>query len=332
MKGVAMNRRSMLFSLLLFVLMFSLCFSQKTPQDGAIQVNSTWITQSSIDNVINSYQQQIERSNPNQATNPITPEMKKTVAMQLIANELLKQEAAKRKIPVNQIKLDSLYNNFMAQYPDSTALIRQLAAVGQTTKSIRDDLRSSLMIESLVKTLFKPSDTIDDSACKAYYDTNPQFFIKPGRYRVSQIMLKTTSAMTSSAKKALQEKADTILAALRGGKSFEVAAKQYSQDPGAITSGGDIGWFSPGDIRPEFDSAVVRLKINDISPVFETDLGFHIIKKTDEEPGTTTAYEDVQNQIKYILMQHKRDEVLRVFLNKLKSAAKITYKNQAYAQ
>ena len=296
------------------------------------RVNNVWITQSSIDNVINSYQQKIEQANPNQAMNPITPEMKKTVAMQLIANELLKQEAAKRHTPVNPIKLDSLYNNFMAQYPDTTALIQQLATVGQTTNSIREDLRTSLMIESLVKTLFKPSDTITDSMCTVYYKANPQFFNKPGRYRVSQIMLKTTSAMTSAAKKALQEKADSILAAVRGGKPFETAAKQYSQDPGAITSGGDIGWFSPGDIRPEFDSAVVRLKINEISPVFETDLGFHIIKKTDEESGTTTAYEDIQDQIKNVLMQRKRDEVLRVFLNKLKSAAKITFKNQAYAQ
>ncbi|CBH13077.1 PPIase, putative [Trypanosoma brucei gambiense DAL972] len=63
-----------------------------------------------------------------------------------------------------------------------------------------------------------------------------------------------------------------------GEVSFEEAASQRS-DCGSYASGGDLGFFSSGEMMKPFEDAVRALKIGDISPIVQTDSGLHIIKR-----------------------------------------------------
>jgi peptidyl-prolyl cis-trans isomerase SurA len=63
-----------------------------------------------------------------------------------------------------------------------------------------------------------------------------------------------------------------------GGESFEKLAKSHSDDKGSAQKGGDLGWFKPGAMVPEFDNAIKTLKPGELSEVVETPFGYHIIK------------------------------------------------------
>lgn len=64
--------------------------------------------------------------------------------------------------------------------------------------------------------------------------------------------------------------------------NFADLVKQYSTEPGADQRDGDLGWFSKGDMVPEFENAVFAMSKGQISEVVETDFGFHLINLKDE--------------------------------------------------
>jgi len=87
--------------------------------------------------------------------------------------------------------------------------------------------------------------------------------------RASHILLKT------------DVEAKQILTDLIAGADFETIAREKSVDLASGSNGGDLGKFTRGDLRPEFEDAVFRLKVGQISGVVQTNLGFHIIKRTE---------------------------------------------------
>ncbi len=66
---------------------------------------------------------------------------------------------------------------------------------------------------------------------------------------------------------------------------FAELAKANSQDPGSAAQGGDLGWFARGAMVKPFEDAVFKLRENEVSPIVETDFGFHLIKVTGIRKG-----------------------------------------------
>lgn len=67
-------------------------------------------------------------------------------------------------------------------------------------------------------------------------------------------------------------------------KNFVDLAKKYSEEPNAVTTGGELGWFSKGVMVPQFEEPAFALKTGEISGIIESPFGFHIVYKTGERP------------------------------------------------
>ncbi len=78
-----------------------------------------------------------------------------------------------------------------------------------------------------------------------------------------------------------KEKAQNIKQQLDNGKSFEKLAKEASEGPSG-KNGGDLGWFSKGDMVKPFERKAFNMEVGEISGPVKTEFGWHLIKKTDE--------------------------------------------------
>ncbi len=79
-----------------------------------------------------------------------------------------------------------------------------------------------------------------------------------------------------------KEKAQNIKEQLDNGKSFEQLAKEASECPSS-EKGGDLGFFSKGDMVKPFERKAFSMDVGDVSKPVKTKFGFHIIKKEDEK-------------------------------------------------
>ena len=140
----------------------------------------------------------------------------------------------------------------------------------------------------------KVASAVTDETVRDRYDKEVAALTPANETRASHILVKT------------KEEAETVIADLDKGADFQAIAKEKSQDPGSGASGGDLGFFGPGHMVPEFEQAASALEVGQYSkePV-QTQFGWHVILVTDRRPQQPPAFEQVRNQIRSIMMREK---------------------------
>jgi peptidyl-prolyl cis-trans isomerase D len=117
---------------------------------------------------------------------------------------------------------------------------------------------------------------IDDEKIKQYYQDNSGEFTTPEQRRARHILFTTEEGASDQVLADKRQKAAEILAKAREGADFEELAKTWSEGPSRET-GGDLGYFSRGQLVPPFEDAVFAMQVGQISDVVQTRFGFHII-------------------------------------------------------
>lgn len=140
----------------------------------------------------------------------------------------------------------------------------------------------------------KVAKAVTEADVRARYDKEIAAAPPVNEVRASHILVKT------------EDEAKAIIAELEKGGDFEAIAKEKSQDPGSGASGGDLGFFGPGRMVPEFEQAAMALEVGQYTkePV-KSQFGWHVIKVTDKRPQQPPAYEQVRGEIRSIMLREK---------------------------
>ena len=156
-----------------------------------------------------------------------------------------------------------------------------------------------------------------DEEVAKYYKTNIDKFTTPERRQASHILIRSSEKDSPEKRAAARKKIEEIAAQLKAGGDFATLAKQDSQD-GSAQQGGELGFFSRGQMVKPFEDAVFSMKEGQISEVVETPFGFHLIKLEKIEPAKVESLEEAK---KAIIAQMTSEEAK----NKAFKAANDTY-------
>lgn len=194
---------------------------------------------------------------------------------------------------------------------------------------------------------------VEDKDLKAHYDANPQTYTTPEQVAVDYIELSTaelaknvtvsdeqiqkqfeqnTKAFVAKTERQAahillegadaQKRAEEVKAKLAAGADFATLATEFSTDSGSKEQGGDLG-FSSGDAFPaEFEAALAKLKVGEVSAPVKTDAGVHIIKLLAERGSKAPTFEEAKAGI---IDQIKRSEAEAQFGQKLERLKDLAY-------
>jgi peptidyl-prolyl cis-trans isomerase C len=234
-------------------------------------------------------------------------------------------------LEITQSELDLAVQNLdpqLAQLPDeqkkvaalSGAIDVKLLASGALAEGVdkTDDFKKRMAYigdRELHNAFFRKHvvEATTDAEVKARYDKEIAALPKQEEVKAAHILVKT------------EDEAKAIIAKLDKGEDFATLAKENSQDSNK-DDGGDLGWFGPGRMVPEFEEAAFGLEKGAYTktPV-KTQFGFHIIKVEDKRDAPPPALEQVQDQVKQLVM---RDKYVAI-LEKAKAEQKVEITDEA---
>lgn len=147
--------------------------------------------------------------------------------------------------------------------------------------------RTSLLVNTLIADKLKSLDLSDEALKKEYDEQVKNLDLK--EYKASHILLET------------KEDAETAIKELKDGADFAELAKKKSTGPTGA-NGGDLGWFDPASMVPEFGDAVKGMQKGQITetPV-KTQFGWHVIKLVDVKEKQPPSFESTKERLKTIV-------------------------------
>ncbi|HUL43870.1 MAG TPA: peptidylprolyl isomerase [Bacteroidota bacterium] len=182
-------------------------------------------------------------------------------------------------------------------------------------REFRDETRNQLMVQALQQEKFgdlRPTRREVEDFFRQYKDSLPNVPEQLELYYIFRV-----PKVSSDMKNRVREKLQLILDSIKAGGDFADFARRYSEDKGTASSGGDLGYVRRGEFFTEFEEAVFALKVNEISGIVETPLGFHIIQLLDRRGE--------QVHPRHILLKFREDpseaDSTIAFLKRLKDSA-----------
>jgi len=152
-----------------------------------------------------------------------------------------------------------------------------------------------------------------DSEIENYFIQNKASLVEPEKVNAAHILLKVNNWADEVAANEVYKKAKSIREALVEGADFAKMAKKNSQD-GTAENGGELGYFTKGQMVPEFEKAAFETKVGEISDVVKTQFGFHIIKVLDHQAEINPTLDAVKDKIAAILTDLKAKSSFRTYV------------------
>lgn len=261
-----------------------------------------------------------------QSKEPLPPShkerFKEAIIENLIARELLIQKAEQSKIAVKSSDVDGELENLKKRVGSPENYKKVLENQGMKEADLRERIRRSLLIKGLIDRDVMSKVQISSQEAKTYYDSHADEFKVPERVKARHIIVLVPDKNATKAKEEALAKIKEAQKQINKGGDFAEVAKKYSQD-GAAQQGGDLGYFTRGQMVPEFEKAAFSLKPGKVSDIVETKLGYHLIKVEEHQKATTQGFPDVEKRLIELLKNQKTQKDLQAYVKDLMAKAKI---------
>jgi peptidyl-prolyl cis-trans isomerase C len=173
-----------------------------------------------------------------------------------------------------------------------------------------EEYKKITLINELLQKEIESKTKVSEKDAEDYYNSHKDDFMMHSQIMLSQIVVQNED----DAKKAFQR--------LKNGEDFAKVAAGVSTDKKTAKSGGNMGWVKKGELAPEIDEAVFKLRKGELGTPVKLKDGIHIFKVTDVK-GTVVDFDKVKGMIMQRLTAEKEKGSFDQYLDSLKKNYKI---------
>ena len=319
-----MKRKGFLIFIITIISILTLTLTACTT--SLATVNGYKINQEEIDKYLSSAKvQNPDLFKPENKKDLLTAEAQ--IVDYLIGNKLIEKYAGENKISYTEKEFTDEYTKLQTtSFKTKEEFTKYLTDNSISEDLLKIQLRNQLLAKKVYDKLTVGITVADTEISKYYEDNKSTLFVNPEQIKISHILIKYGDQDTAKkTKEAAIEKINMVQQKIKDGETFENMANKYSEDENSNTLGGDIGYFSKGQLVAEFENVAFTLEVGQVSDVVETTYGFHLIKVTDKKASSIKTFDEVKDSIKQYLEGNLKNEKFNAFLLTLKDAAVIKY-------
>ena len=243
-------------------------------------------------------------------------QLKEIVVNQLIDEELLNQEAARKGIQVADEELAKEMNKLISER-GRNSFSPYFSNIKLTEKQWKSRLQSYLSRKKLIQQEVISKIPITKREISSYYEAHKNDFTIPQAYLVRNITLATN------------DEAEAIRSKIDKGTNFQYLVQEHSISPDKDRDG-ELGYIEKGDLPLEMETEIFSQRKNSqFTDVIRSQDGYHILKLEKYRKRKRLNLNEARTSIKEILIDQKKDEAYQRWLDKLKENATISINQTA---
>lgn len=238
----------------------------------------------------------------------------------IIEGVLLRQAAQKDPEEVPAEVIDQAFQQIVAQAGGKEQFFQQAGISSDKEDEIKADLAKRMRVERLISKLTSKAGEPTEKEITKYYQQNTDRFTIPEMIRAAHIV-KHVKPIDDPDK--VEQEMQVIRSQIGDNIKFEELASKHSECP---ENGGDLGFFARGQMVQQFEDIVFNMDIGAVSPVFQTEFGFHIAKVLEKKPSIPCPLEEVREVIVKELTEQAQQKAIEKFVDAEKEKAAIEEK------
>ncbi|MDZ7369625.1 MAG: peptidylprolyl isomerase [candidate division KSB1 bacterium] len=231
---------------------------------------------------------------------------------------IIRQEAQKSGITVPPALVENELNRLIEEAGGEKRFLQRHGLKKEELAQVRKEIEINLCMRQFLARLTAGLPEPTEEEIAAYYRRHSEEFTDPPWVHAAQILMRPNPARPQVAFQEMVELRKRLLK----GESFAALADEYSscEEPG-----GDLGRIMPGKMVPEFDAVVFSMEVGEISPVFLTSFGYHLVTVLKRGEARLKSLAEVRNEIIDRIKTERGDEYIASWVDQKKKSARISF-------
>ena len=245
------------------------------------------------------------------------PEFRQTARENVIGRVLLAEEAVRVVDLPAAHEVDSALEQLKQQHGGEGHFYAAMGIGPDQIDFVKQDLDVGIRVNKLLDRLMEGEAEPTNAELREFYDKHIATFTNPEERRASHIS-KGVSRMAS--REGLLDEFAAVREKLLDGADFGELAKEHSDRGSDLV---DLGYFRRGDLPEEVEIVAFTMRPGEISPVFSSSVGVHIVKLVDVRRAAARPFEEAREDVKRLYLEERRREKAQELAARLRESAVI---------
>jgi parvulin-like peptidyl-prolyl isomerase len=240
--------------------------------------------------------------------------------------ELIYQEALRRKLAVSPSRLAEATREFKEQFPSAAEFQEYLRLEqGGSVERLQSRIKRAILIDEVLTTDVTRKAALSATELRAFYRKNLEHFRKPESVSIQTISFVIPDNATENEKSEIRKRAEEALRQAKTTKDYEnfgVLAEKISEDNWRVMMG-DHKSVHRGRMPPEVEKVVFSMKVGEVSDLIRTENSWCIARLNAREESRLVAFDEIRSKLKKDLETQKAEALRAALETRLRKDAKV---------